>query len=92
MKNTALLSMVESMIQRLKEPVTKEEISDGWSDEVKGRVVEYFTSVREHIAKGEEVEHVGIVRSLDFDGVCRGDLICEIAQLMKAIRKYNEEL
>ena len=92
MKKESLLSMIGSMHQNLSMPVSEDEISNGWNDDIKSRVADYFASVHKDVAQGEEVEHVGIVRSLDFDGVCKGNLVCEIAQLMQLIIKYNEEL
>jgi len=87
-----LIDSINVMIERLNQSTTNEEAADGWDSEIKSRVEHYFQDVKACINRGVEVEHVGIVRSLDFDGVCRGHLICDIAHIMKRVRKYNNEL
>lgn len=92
MENELLLRMIDGIILRLGSGALPEDLSDGWTPEIQERVIKYFKDIRKIIEQKRLVEHVGIVRSLDFDGVCRGDLICEIAQVMKVVRGYNNEL
>jgi len=87
-----LIDSINDMTERLNQNTTNEEADGGWNSEIKSRVEHYFQDVKACINRGVEVEHVGVVRSLDFDGVCQGDLICDIAQIMKRVRKYNSEL
>lgn len=92
MNKSELIESINDMTKRLNQDTTNEEADDGWNSEIKSRVEHYFQGVKDCINRGVEVEHVGVVRSLDFDGVCRGGLICDIAQTMKHVRKYNSEL
>lgn len=92
MNKNELMDSINDMIERLNQSPTDKEAADGWDSEIKSRVEHYFQDVKACINRGVEVEHVGIVRSLDFDGVCQGDLICDIAQIMKRVRKYNHGL
>ncbi len=92
MNREELIHIINNLIEKLEHKTEVKEASDGWNDEIKWRVASYFQDVRSSINKEEKVEHVGIVRSLDFDGVCRGELICDIAHSIKWVREYNQKL
>ncbi|HEY0199050.1 MAG TPA: hypothetical protein VGC19_11010 [Rhodanobacter sp.] len=82
-----VLSEIDLVLRKLDNPLTDDDITNGWSTESQQAARTYFQSLKSALTSNSILPPLGIVRGLDHWGVTGGDLLREIARITNLLRK-----
>ena len=85
--DSSIIYMVESIIKDLSEPLTKIEQTNGWCEETRVRWLKNFEMIRECLKTNQATHDASIARSMDFDGICSGQLFEQAAVISCMLRE-----
>jgi hypothetical protein len=82
----SLASKVNSLIDSLLNPLSPNEISNGWSEARQTAIRSSLDDLRTKLLRNERIPYFGIVRALDHWGITGGDLFQKAAEIDYGLR------
>ena len=88
-ETTSLLLMIDEIVEKLSGPLPSEELMNGWTEESRRAMSDFFKDLQSKLSNKETVPYLGIVRGLDHWGVFGGELFRRVAEIDHKLRHSN---
>jgi hypothetical protein len=81
------IAAVEDMIEDLRQPLSAEDLTEGWTEEKRRTWLRRFLRYRECVAAGESPEgaEYHLMRWMDFDGIQLGPLASKASAIQRRL-------
>ena len=89
MTEQSLQLMIDQIVEKLSGPLPSEELVNGWTDESRLAMSDFFKDLQSKLSNKEPVPYLGIVRGLDHWGVGDGELFRRVAEIDYKLRHSN---
>ena len=88
----SVIGKIDKMIDRLSGSIPSEEAVNGWNEDSRQAMLNFFRDLRERMQRGEspKVTDVTIARGLDHWGIGRGQLLDEAVDISNSLRPWYQ--